>query len=111
MWYWVLLGLLIPTLSLAGDITLHWEAAPGATGYEIEQSIDAGTTWTKVADLTATVCTPAGCSIALTAPAAGRTLYRFVAKNAAGRTIRYDAGTWSCESCKPPANLGKVGIQ
>ena len=109
-----LIGLIIILLSspaLAGPVTLRWDVSSTATGYEVEQSLDNGSSWTKVVDLTTSVCTATACTHTLTAPVTGQVLYRFVSKNAVGRSTRYDAGTWYCESCKPPSSAANVGIQ
>jgi hypothetical protein len=97
----------------AGSVPLEWDPSPGATGYEVEQSTDNGTTWTRILDLTGAVCTgtPARCAATYAAPSTGLVLLRFVAKNAAGKTVRFGEGVWHCETCKPPAAPRAVGVQ
>lgn len=107
----VLLKFALPGVAWAAEVTLKWDESPTATGYEIEQSVDAGATWAMVADLPPSVCVAGQCQHLLTAPATGLVMFRFVAKNAAGRTVRYDAGSWHCESCLPPSPATNVGVQ
>ena len=113
---WILVAFLAlwPALASAGSVTLRWEASTGATGYEIEQSVDNGTTYTLVANLTTAVACPSvttPCTTTLTAPSTGLVLFRFSAKNAIGKTIRFGEGVWHCESCKPPTQPANVGVQ
>jgi len=108
--YLVLIALV--GLGEAGSVTLVWDPVINATGYEIEQSVDNGATWIVVVpNVPASVCvgTPAQCKVVYVAP--DRVQIRFVAKNAMGRTVRYDAGVWHCASCAPPGLSTNVGTQ
>ncbi|HXH12335.1 MAG TPA: hypothetical protein VNP04_21525 [Alphaproteobacteria bacterium] len=112
---WAIVALLLMTVGVAsaGDVTLQWTGDAKATSYEIEQSVDSGATWTVVLTVLPTECTgtPPLCTTTYSAPSTGMVLFRYVAKNDIGRTIRFDAGTWHCESCKPPTAVSHVSIQ
>jgi nitrogen fixation protein FixH len=97
---------LFPTLALAADVTMTWEASTGATGYKIQVSSDAGTTWGEVRD--------AGNVTAYTwlaAPATGLHLFRVSAYNSSGEAIRTHSGVWYCGEWTIPAYPAKVGVE
>jgi len=110
LWLFLLM-MVLAAPAWAGVVTLKWDESPTATGYEIEQSVDAGTTWVKVADVTSSVCIASQCSHTFTAPSTGYVLFRYLAKNAVGTSVRFDAGSWHCESCAPPPAATNVGVQ
>ena len=93
---------LIPTLSWAGTYVLTWPPVDGATGYVIEQSVDAGKTW-------AVVYNDVGTSAVIATTTKQLYLYRLSAKNASGQITRQDAGAW-VDSTKPQF-VGGLGIQ
>lgn len=108
----VVLGLAAP--AEAGSVTLRWSAVQGATAYVIEQTIDAGKTWTQVgADQPPSVCTgtPSICTFTFQAPATGMVLFRYGARNALGTSMRFGEGTWHCQSCAPPSLVSNLEIQ
>lgn len=110
----ILLALfLVASPAFAGSVTLVWDPVAGATGYDIEQSTDNGTTWTVVASpaLGACTSTPVVCRLTLTAPSTGLVLFRFSSKNAVGKGTRFGEGAWHNEGWKPPPGPGSVGIQ
>jgi hypothetical protein len=93
----VLLGctlLLWVSPDVAGPQVLSWDPVPTATADTLEGSVDNGATWTAT----------------VTAPATGLILYRVGAANAIGRTTRFTAGVWVCESCAPPPPPANVGV-
>ena len=97
----------------AGSVTLVWNPVTGATGYDIEQTVDGGTTWTVIASPAPSVCTgtPVTCSFTHTAPSSGLVLFRFAAKNAVGKATRFGEGAWHNETWKPPVQPANVGVQ
>lgn len=97
-----LLGVLLYTPAWAGNYFLLWPVVQGATGYTIEQSIDAGKTWTVVY-----TGTNPGVIVTTTVPQLY--LYRLSATNAAGTVLRADVGAW-IDSTKPQI-VGGLGIQ
>lgn len=103
---------LVVPWALAGPLTLEWSPVAGATGYDIEESIDNGATWTIKASVLPTVCTgtPSLCLWSGTTPTAGRPLYRIISKNANGRTAP-QIGIWSTDTSQgpPPAIDGTAG--
>jgi|SRR3990167_873042 len=113
------LGLILLTLFLlatpawAGPQVLSWDQVATATSYGVEQSLDNGATWTAVTPTAGPTCagTPPRCSATVTAPATGLALYRVWAANSVGRTTRFNAGLWVCESCAPPPMAVNVGVQ
>lgn len=110
----LLLGLLaLASSAHAGSVTLSWDPVVGATGYEVEMSVDGGLTWAKVVDVAASVCTgsPAWCKATYLAPDAGRPLFQYISKNANGKTIRKTAGTWHCYTCDGPGFVTNMGTQ
>ena len=97
----------------AGPQVLSWDPVATATGYGVEQSINAGATWTAVTPSAGPTCggTPIRCAATVTAPATGLALYRISASNAVGTTVRFTAGLWICESCAPPPQAVNIGVQ
>lgn len=104
-----LLGLAVP--AWAGPQVLAWDQITTATGYGVEQSLDTGATWTGVTPTAGPTCAAGRCTVTVTAPATGLVLYRVWAQNSVGRTTRFTAGPWVCESCAPPPPAANVGVQ
>lgn len=91
--------------------TFGWDAVTGATGYEIESSVNGGQSWALLQAVPLTSCTTARCSVTLT-PSAGYTLYRVVVVSGTTRTTRTDAGMFACvgqASC--PSPVSNIGVQ
>ena len=86
----------------AGTLDLEWSPAVGATGYDVEESLDNGITW-RVMPVTP-VCsgTPIACKATVTFSATARPLYRFVAKNAVGRVPSSIYIGSACDTCILP---------
>ena len=112
---WVLVILVVllflPASAWAGPHVLSWDQVTVATTYGIDQSLDNGVTWTAVTLAAAPACALNRCSATVTAPATGLALYRIWAANNVGRTTRFNAGLWVCESCAPPPAAANVGVQ
>jgi hypothetical protein len=90
----------------AADVSLSWDAVAGATSYRIQMSTDQGATWTQEKNV------PSGTALVWTgAPDSGLLLFRAVAINSAGTSIRSDAGAWFNGSWKLPSAPGKLGMQ
>ena len=102
---------LTPAVAVAGPQVLSWDQIVAATTYGVEQSLDNGATWTAVTPTTGPTCVASRCSATVSAPATGLTLYRIWAANAVGRTTRFTAGLWICESCAPPPPAANMGVQ
>ena len=107
------LFLLAATPAWAGPQVLSWDAASNATSYGVDQSLDNGTTWTTSTLTAGPTCggTPPRCTATVTAPGTGLALYRVWAANNVGKTVRFNAGLWVCESCAPPGQAANVGVQ
>ena len=97
----------------AGQNVLSWDQVATATSYGVEQSLDNGATWVGATLTVGPTCavTPPRCSATVTAPSTGLALYRIWAANSIGRTTRFNAGLWVCESCAPPPTAVNVGVQ
>lgn len=78
---------ILPTLAYAGQLEISWQAVSGATGYKLSQSIDQGTTWTQIGDVTTIQTT-------ITVPDDKLVLIRVSAYNTAGESIRLTSGIW-----------------
>ncbi len=101
-----ILMLLIAVPAFPADVSLSWDAATGATSYKIQMSTDQGATWPTERAV------PSGTTFVWTAaPDTGLLLFRAVSINAAGSTIRTDAGVWFNGAWKLPAAAGKLGVQ
>ncbi len=100
------LMVLIPVFCLAASVDLRWEAVPGATGYKVYQSINAGVSWTVAATL-GNVLTATLTNV----PDTGEVLFRFSAFNAQTETIRMNAGVWYNGSWTPLSILTGPGIR
>jgi len=105
--------LLLPAVAFADTVTLLWTGSPTATSYQLEQSANAGTTWTLIpAAQVTTTCTGVACSAIVTGiSATGTILFRFGSVNAVGTTTRFSGGAWYCGSCSPPLASSQTGIQ
>ncbi len=98
--------------SYAGTVIIDWDAAVGATGHQVQQSIDLGTTWTLNTAVATCTGTPLKCVATVILPDTGYILTRVVETNGVGSAIRYDAGVWHCKSCSPPTTTAKnIGAQ
>lgn len=97
---------MVASLARAADVSLSWDAVTGATSYRIQMSIDQGATWP-----TERIVTSGTTFVWTAAPDAGLLLFRAVSYNAAGNTIRTDAGAWYNGSWKLPTAVGKLGAQ
>lgn len=97
----------------AGPVTLLWNPGSDSTSTDVEQSVDNGTTWTVVRNVShiAPACngTPMTCSTVHPAPDTGLVLFRFVSVNAVGKTIRTDAGPWHNAKWITPGQATNVG--
>lgn len=114
MAFGIIAALLAVVSAWAGPQELSWDQSAGATSYGIEQSVDNGATWTAVIPTAGPTCAttaPLRCTATVTAPASGLALYRVWAANAVGRTTRFSAGAWVCESCAPPAAVQQTGVR
>lgn len=103
--------LLLAAPAWAGPQVLSWDQITTATSYGVEQSVDNGATWTAVTPTAGPTCVTSRCSVTITAPSTGLVLYRVWAANSVGRTTRFNAGQWVCESCAPPPPAANVGVQ
>jgi hypothetical protein len=92
--------------ALAADVTLQWDAANGATGYEISYSTDNGANWSTPIDVgNVTTCTMTDI------PETGLVIIKVGAYNDAGqRTYREWAGAWYNHLWKPAEEPGGIGI-
>lgn len=102
-----ILMLIWATFARAADVPLAWDASSGATGYQVQMSIDQGKTWSEPQD--------AGDKIGFTwnnAPDHGLLLFRVLAYNAAGvQAVRLESGAWYDGDFKPPQTPGGLGIK
>jgi hypothetical protein len=116
-----LLGLLcLATAAHAAEVPLIWDPVDDALSYDIEQSLilphlAVESDWvlvkTVVKAVACTVVAPVSCGVNVEPPATGTAHYRFVAKNAAGRTVVTDMGVWKCVPCKKPSVIPSVGVR
>jgi hypothetical protein len=90
----------------AADLTLYWDAAPGATGYKLYASTDLGVTWSAPRDA-GNVQT----FIWTGAPSTGLVLFRIGAYNAQGEMIRTEAGAWYRGDWELPALAKGLGVK
>ncbi len=85
------------------------DAPASVTTCEVEQSVDNGVTWVKLAPQITPAGTPRVCTASLTPPA-GRTLYRWAYFSGTTRTLRTDAGVYLCVGLTDcplaPSNVG-----
>ncbi len=85
------------------------DAPVSVTSCEVEQSVDNGVTWVKLAPQITPAGVPRTCTASIVPPN-GRSLYRWAYINAAGRTPRTDAGVYLCVGLADcplaPSNLG-----
>jgi hypothetical protein len=92
--------------ALAADVTLEWDAAKGATGYELSYSTDNGANWSTPIDV-GNVTT----YIMTGVPETGLVIVKVGAYNDAGqRTYREWAGAWYNHLWKPAEEPGRIGI-
>ena len=97
---------LLSVPALADTVTLKWNAATGATSYNIYQSTDNRATWTKVASgITTTTTTLSN------VPATGLVFFRASAVSGTMETVTYWAGAWYDGTQVPPAAPMGTGIQ
>jgi len=89
--------LFLITSSWAVDLPVAWDAASGATGYKLYQSLDGGITWSPGADM-GNVTSAVLVNVAET----GLILYRLSAYNANGETITTWQGAWYDHTKRPP---------
>ena len=85
----ITLILLIAIPCFAADVTLDWDAAPGATGYKIQMSTDMGVTWSVPIDAGTTKP-----YIYTGVPEDRIVMFRVAAYNAAVDVWNYFAGVW-----------------
>lgn len=107
----ILAGFLLASSAWAGPQVLSWDPIAVATSYGVEQSLDNGVTWTASPLVVPQSCDATRCFATVNAPTTGRALYRIWAANSVGRTTRFSAGLWVCESCAPPPTATNVGVQ
>src|SRR5437660_9328556 len=64
----------------AATITIEWAPGVGAASYDIEQSVDNGTTWTVAKSLTKLQagCTATKCGTTYSPPTTGLVLFRMI---------------------------------
>lgn len=106
-----LLVLFVVSGAEAASITIEWVPALGATSYDIEQSVDQGTTWTVAKSISSSVCTTTKCSTTYSPPVVGLVIFRMVSYNAQGKSIRTHAGFWYNEKWTLPANAASAEIK
>lgn len=101
--------LVLPFLARAASPTLAWDPNPAAeavTGYSVQMSTDLGKTWGP--EIQAGLAT----TITLTnVPDTGLVLFRVLAANAQGKTIRMDAGAWYCGDWRVPSVASGTGLK
>lgn len=77
------------TPSKAADVTLDWDAVPGATGYKIQMSTDMGVTWSAPVDAGTTKP-----YVYVNVPEDRLIMFRASAYNTAAEAINKYAGVW-----------------
>jgi hypothetical protein len=100
--YFNILAFFFVAQVFAGDVTLIWDASPGAASYRVYQSIDSGVTWVEIDETTATEMTISG------VPEDGLVLFKVSAMKGAHEAARDWSGAWYW---KPPNSPGSAGIQ
>lgn len=91
----------------AADITVKWDAANGATSYEIEMqdTTQPDPVWVQVkavADVTETLLEGI--------PENGLMLFRVISVNANGKTVNANAGAWYDKTKQIPSKTQGFGI-
>lgn len=88
------------------DVTLAWDAVPGATGYKLYQSIDGGVTWTAPTDVgNVTTKTLTGVSDTVFI------LWKVSAYNAVAEAVSHWQGAWYDGRKKPPVVASGLGVK
>lgn len=102
----LLSALVFSSLAQSADVLMRWDSVQGATGYKIQNSTDLGASWdggVDVGDVTTYTY--------LAVPDTGIQMFRAVAYNAQGESVRWDAGAWHCGDCGPPPPAGALGVR
>jgi len=100
-----LLILFFAATANAADVSLSWDASPGATGYRIYQSVDQGIIWSEIGDVTGTSALATG--IADT----GLVLFRISAYNTQGESVRTWSGAWYNGDWRPIDDPGGAAVE
>ena len=89
----------------AADVTLKWEAAPLATGYNLYYSTDLGITWSSPIDAGNVL------EYEITGvPDIGVVLFRVGAYNSYAETLISWQGGWYCGEWMPPGQALNLGV-
>lgn len=100
------LVILMVGIARAAEVTLNWDAVPGATGYKLYMSSDQGASWdpgTDVGDVT---------SYSVTGVLEDRlVMWRASAYNASNEAIRFEAGVWYDHRLKPVNAASGLGVK
>lgn len=103
---WSVALLVVVSMSWAAEVTLNWDAVPGATGYKLYMSTDQGQTWDTgldVGDVT---------TYAVAGVVEDRlVMWRASAYNASNEAIRFEAGVWYDHRLKPVNPTSGLGVK
>lgn len=99
--------------SKAGDLFVQWQGDIIANSYEVQVSLDTGTSWQVLTFTNPVNCggDPVICDTIITVPDSGLVLIRYAAKNNVGTAIRYTVGQWYNFLWGPPPAPNSLKVQ
>lgn len=102
----IMLGLCIPALAVAAEVTLQWDGHENATAYRIYQSVDGGTTWAQAgADIAQPDPFPGDAQVSVTiqdVPEDTLVIFRASAMRGLEEAIMTYKGAWYDHRLMPP---------